>query len=575
MLSYAGYPFTPFTPELRLRVESWWREEAPALWEWPGYATEGIHHLPIPDRPKSEHARLNTLVWPTGASRWAVFHGLMGDANAAAVQAACSTTAPTAQTLLMRDEKTGNQISTQMFMVDVRAVYDFDNTSSPGLDGDYKGKRLWWLTLVDERFFWWQAKLSYTFSTTWSTLLTNLVSAATNGESVTVPTVSSNYGNASSTRWQNVLAPLPLLIDAAGYTVGLRFVRLLDGTLKYVDAPTALADDQTRWTNYGGERVLGTRTATTEVIGSVPASVNVGFGAAATPPTVTNKTLASLALTEYGSATGVANAAAWIFGDLPSSASGTDRGNYATQAATDYYRWCLSLTDATLRNIQPLPGPVGIEDRIEWEYQPGRRSFADKDALLADQRLPVERLATRIVKADIADRNLYGFVPGVQAVGGDVTFLALLIAKDYTLAPFITYSWVRVKDTAGAGGTHQITYDFSDTTAPQCGGPSCTPAYHLRNLDLPVWHGTFTPSPCCDPPSSPPSMPIDPPPKSVVRMWPSPNGSWMLFGEHPWEDLFRRTGTSDSDGEIAYLRYWDQNTQTWQDGQEVRLVFGA
>jgi hypothetical protein len=48
-----------------------------------------------------------------------------------------------------------------------------------------------------------------------------------------------------------------------------------------------------------------------------------------------------------------------------------------------------------------------------------------------------------------------------------------------------------------------------------------------------------------------------------------------VFGEHPWEDLYRRTGITDSDGEQAFHRYWDQNTLSFQDGQEVRLVPSA
>lgn len=410
MLSLAGQPFTPLTSDLRTKVERWWREEAPDTWAWPGYSLEGLHHLPVPDRPKSERALLNVLYWPTGASRWAVFHGLMGDDGAAAVQAAAGSSAPVALMLLMKDEVSGNQVSTQMYLADVRAVLDADGASSPGLAGGSKSYRLWWLTLVDERFFWWTKNLTYTYSSSWASLLNNLVSAAS-GSSASVPSVPAAYGSASASRWQGLTQPLPLLIDAAARSVGFRFVRLLDGTLKYVTAVQAGVDDDARWDAYGGEAALGTQTATSEQIGSIPASVNVGFGS---PPVVTNVTLASLSLPEYGAKTGVAGAAAWVFGDLPSSASGTARTNYATQAATDYYRWCLSVTDATFRNILPLTGPNGLEDRIEWEYQPGRRSFAGASGLPADVRLPPERLATRIVRADIGDRNLYGSVPSAE-----------------------------------------------------------------------------------------------------------------------------------------------------------------
>lgn len=45
-----------------------------------------------------------------------------------------------------------------------------------------------------------------------------------------------------------------------------------------------------------------------------------------------------------------------------------------------------------------------------------------------------------------------------------------------------------------------------------------------------------------------------------------------VFDEVPWEDLFRLTGDTDDDGAVAFHRYFDQNTGSWEDGREVRVI---
>ncbi len=49
-------------------------------------------------------------------------------------------------------------------------------------------------------------------------------------------------------------------------------------------------------------------------------------------------------------------------------------------------------------------------------------------------------------------------------------------------------------------------------------------------------------------------------------------GNYYLIDQVPWEDGFRRTGDTDADGAIGFLRYWDQNTRSFKDGEEVRIV---
>jgi hypothetical protein len=153
------------------------------------------------------------------------------------------------------------------------------------------------------------------------------------------------------------------------------------------------------------------------------------------------------------------------------------------------------------------------------------------------------------------------------------SFQILLTDKTYTPGQFIAYSWIRVLDTAAT----PIVYTEQDMS----GGPGRNPAYHERNLDLPVVQhgadagtgtGTFG------------QVVLAAHELSVVRArrgyGPIPGTSsvttpaqrYLLFGEEPWVDLFRRTGIVDEYGEIGYHRYLDQDDDTWKDGKEVRIV---
>jgi hypothetical protein len=119
-----------------------------------------------------------------------------------------------------------------------------------------------------------------------------------------------------------------------------------------------------------------------------PSSVDVCFFDGNTGTfNIKNVTLASLALTDYTGTTGVSIGTGRITAD-PLNASASQRTAYATQAATDYYKWLLSLTDATLRGIVNLEFS-GMEDCVEWVHDPNM-------------------LVTRIIRPHWADRNIYG-----------------------------------------------------------------------------------------------------------------------------------------------------------------------
>lgn len=405
-LTYAGFDIASPTPDLRIMMERWWEMQDVPLWQWPGYGVERLHHLPVPDHPPMERARLNTLVWPTGASRWAVFHGLVGGEAADGIVSAVNAVSPTGQTLLIRDDVNKTQIAPTMYLAAVRPVF------IPGFKG-----RLLWVTLVDRRYYWWTAQAAYTelgSGGTWDTLLSNLVTAANGGAGATIPSIPSAYGTPNRLRWSNQGKPLPLLIDAAANTVGLRCVAELDGSIAFLTPAAALALDQTRWDTYKTEVTQGGRNnsyafgpmTAGELIGSIPANVAVSYWGDA--QAVHSVSLASLSLPDYNGAAGVAGKYAWVQGDVDAR---TSSATYATQAARDYYGWRLSLTECTFRGIVALVG-TGLEDRVEWEYAPGLWDHAGtpaKDPL--DHDLPWQRIATRVVRWPLGDNDLWGDRP--------------------------------------------------------------------------------------------------------------------------------------------------------------------
>lgn len=404
MLSYAGIPLTQLSPFLREKCERWWAENAPDLWSFPGYQTSGLYHLPVPPEPVSEKARLNTLIWPTGASRWGVFHAVCDYASTAQIQAIVGQVAPSRANLIIKDDTAGTGLEVGMHLLAIRPLFSA---------GEDNNKRLLWLTFVDPRYFWWQRDLEFTITdgSSWSTLLTNLVSAAT-GLTPTIPSIPVGYGTPNYSRWNQQGCPLPLLIDAAAATVGLRFLYKLDGTCEFQTASAAATADASRWSANSAECSLGGRMVATDLAGNTPEYVSVGAWPQTPTDTleITDVTLASLALPEYGAITGVTNAKAWIMGDRYSGQSSPTASAYATQAATDYYRWALTRTEATFRSIRPL-NPNGFDDRVEWEYAP---PLPPENLGRERENIPTlrnKRLLTRIVPTAFGDRNIYGSAP--------------------------------------------------------------------------------------------------------------------------------------------------------------------
>jgi hypothetical protein len=362
------------------------------LFEWWKKVLPGSVRLDFLGRPgvidNLPRIKIGVLHWPRSASRWAVAHFIVSTTRLNQINAAVGTGTPAAQTLSITwtDGKTGNQtasISPKLYMLPARPLSAID-PSTPGLT------RAWLLTLVDERFWWWQKStgaLTVTENTTtWAQLYTSLGSAL--GVTITADAVNANYMKPSG-----ILAapyePVPAILDAVAFSCGQRIVRKLDGTVLARNAVNAASDQgadlalsTSRSKSAGGRILLSSTDHVAQINSQVPGTVECVFprsdsGVVGSSFYVKDVTLASLALTDFASTavgTGFTETfrcpalANYTGGGTP--ANQTEMDNLAKQAATDYYRWAKAQYDIVYDGIVPWV-PTGLDDFIEWTHKEG------------------------------------------------------------------------------------------------------------------------------------------------------------------------------------------------------------
>jgi hypothetical protein len=214
------------------------RAEAALAWgtlgdfESPDRSGPGMTYWQTHGRPRDLPPRSQTLRWPRGAARWAVGRFLATDNELARIrQYVHGGSAYRAAPLVLTDER-GHTTTTSLFLLPARPAFQ--------IAGD---RQLWALTLVDDRYWWWERRGTVAVTlprynelghvlvagTTWASLFAQI--GALLGTTLAVsPSVSASYGYPPV-----VLAglrhPLPLVLDAAAAMVGRRVVRALDGTV--------------------------------------------------------------------------------------------------------------------------------------------------------------------------------------------------------------------------------------------------------------------------------------------------------------------------------------------------------
>lgn len=367
MISFAGIDLSPPGPESN-DAAAWWHAHRVAELEYQGYFVPQVQHLPTPYIPEREPPRIGVLTWPTGADKFAKCHLVCTGVQAAAIRATVGD-APTARVLVF-DDGAGGIVSPGMYFLALRPI------SQRGDDAEF-----YLLSLVDERYFWWQTgdAATPTSADTWDSLFTQLYDSV--GAAPAVDTPAAAYLTPNPLRWFIGIQPPPLVAEAAALTVGLRTVRACDGTVTLQSYATALAEDALRWDALRYEVLAGGRVAIDDICRSMPERCDVCFF----DDTTTSIVLSSLS---FSTVAGVAGRAGRVTAD-PATVTDAQRAAYADQAARDYYLWGFAQTDATFRGFVSPEGPCGLDALIEWVHTP-------------------TAMVTRILRPVWSDRNLYG-----------------------------------------------------------------------------------------------------------------------------------------------------------------------
>jgi len=192
--------------------------------------------LPTANWSMPQSLRINTLWWPTGASRFAVGLFLCGQVSLDLILGSLKTDGTDGAALLVISEvETGGQtVQTMMHCLPPRPL------DSPG---DYGGERLHLLPLVDERYFWqFRSAGDLLFDEddgySWDELLDHLASQLTDNYSIEA--VTGYYLAPDPTEFSRPHENAAVLMDAAAWCVGQRVTRDLEGRLWSTGPATSL-----------------------------------------------------------------------------------------------------------------------------------------------------------------------------------------------------------------------------------------------------------------------------------------------------------------------------------------------
>jgi hypothetical protein len=191
---------------------------------WPGPAALGIAYpLRFPERPK---LKLNEFFYPTHASRWGEFNGVMDQAGYDIIMETCfpddGTTNPTTATFTLSQVNLANgletTVETEMFCLPPKPLVLPDQKAG-----------LYLITLVDQRYFLqWTTAGKLDTGTSWDGLLTAVASRLNIDMSLDS---GGNYGNPHPD--SDLYSPYingALLLDAIAWNTGRVIVRQWDGT---------------------------------------------------------------------------------------------------------------------------------------------------------------------------------------------------------------------------------------------------------------------------------------------------------------------------------------------------------
>lgn len=189
--------------------------------------------IPVPNYAARRPPRwkINTLWWPSGATRWAIGLFLCDAASLRRIVRRVSSTNGLG-TLAVREYANGSPgviLSTQMYMLPPR---ELNNTNS-GVNG-------YLLCLVDERFYWQfldTDRMEIDGNTTWEQVYAHLGTHL--GKSIVYDPIKAGYVSPNIIELTRRFENIALIMDGVAWSVGQRIVYDLNGVVRAQNADTA------------------------------------------------------------------------------------------------------------------------------------------------------------------------------------------------------------------------------------------------------------------------------------------------------------------------------------------------
>jgi hypothetical protein len=278
MMSYGGIPLAAVTPDWASAVAYYLKTDRTTVVvpevqfaDWNAAAQRRLSYA-APGVTPMPSVMLGRLYWPMRASRFAVAHVLATDTMLASIQQqvyglpsvlpTSGSYRPTAynalpfvmddgQVNVVNKASTPKSITTNLYMLPPKPL-------AQPLAGSDPMNGMWLLTLVDDRYFWWQRTGSITVdegTTTWADLLTAILTALGIFDVTTVDTIADAY---LPPVWPpkelaNQYDYLPPLLDAVARSIGQRIVRTLAGDVLSQSADSARTTQTAQVGSYGKE----------------------------------------------------------------------------------------------------------------------------------------------------------------------------------------------------------------------------------------------------------------------------------------------------------------------------------
>jgi hypothetical protein len=340
--------------------------------------------LPIINWPAPPVPRLNTLYWPTGATRWAMgWFVARGDALDKIIAKTRSAGRYAVKGTLGIGDDLDQNTDTPVHSIDMYML-----PPRPMTRGGESGRNLnaWLVPLVDERYFWQFNNLGdyeVTTSTTWA----NLFSRIGTQLGITIdanPSVPSAYLKPDPVDFTRRFDNVALLLDAAAWSIGRRIVRTIDGSVSCQNTATA---DGTFNENRSKPRIViaggdfGSDSGLTAAGGDLPSALTLTFRKIKQFLLRSNGQLYTLDKTATDGTVTVQNRKLTIhcaaYADYDTSdvlQNGTALDNLAKKIRDDYYAWAARDYDVTYSGVTDYK-PSGYDDAILWSFG---RLCADK-----------------------------------------------------------------------------------------------------------------------------------------------------------------------------------------------------